>query len=58
MTYYFYGIPIVSIVCITTTSPRSIEIGLLGGDLIGLPYDTYQAIRQAAGWPDVVCREG
>lgn len=55
MTYYFYGIPIVGIYCITTLDPKSIEIGLLGGDLVGLPYTTYQAIRVAAGLPDIVC---
>lgn len=57
MTYYFFGIPIVSFTCITTTDPREIRIGLLGGDFVGIPYDTYQAIRETAGWPDVVCGE-
>jgi hypothetical protein len=54
-TYYFFGIPIISFVCITTTDPRTIEISIQGGSIIGLPYDTYQQVRQTAGWPDVVC---
>lgn len=57
MTYYFFGIPIVSFYCVTTVTPHTIEIGLLGGDLVGIPYDTYQQIRAAAGWPDVICGE-
>lgn len=55
MTYYFLGIPVIGIYCITTTDPAAIAISLVGGEIIQLPYTTYQAIRQTLNLPDVVC---
>lgn len=52
-----WGLPILEISCVTTTDPKQIHIVLVGGDIIGLPYTTYQQIRVAAGLPDVVCGE-
>lgn len=57
MTYYFLGIPVIGIYCVTTTNPRGIAIALAGGEIIQLPYDTYQAIRQTLNLPDIVCGE-
>lgn len=57
MEYTFFGIPIVGIFCVTTVNPPGIAINLLGGEVVQLPYTTYQQIRAALNLPDIVCGE-
>ena len=41
--------------CQTNFSPPVVEIDLLLGLSVTVPYDTYEQIREATGMPDHIC---